>query len=304
MMRRLARTGLRLVLALVAVGATGAASAAGPEAPKKPAPVKVAIMPLETAVDAAPKGLQGVSDILASELSRRGIEVVTAEDIKHLLGFQAQRQLLHCGDDACLASIGGALGVDVLVGGQISRLGHTWVLSVSALRIRDAQEIKRLSLSTRREGGLVTLAAKAADAIAAAVLPKAAGAVATVAPAPPSGGGQFPWHTVGLGAGIVAFAGGGLLYATGWMTHGTFAASQGPSPQVTWPEARAARTRAGIGLGLAGLGVALAVTSLLLHHPAPATGLDASAATPAGALVAVAPVRGGAVALFELRGLP
>ena len=94
-----------------------AAAAAGAEA--RP---RVAVLDL-SANGASKELASAVGGVVANELDRLGaFHVVTSEAIRSMLAFEKQRQMLGCADAGCIADIGGALGVDWLVSGKVSRL--------------------------------------------------------------------------------------------------------------------------------------------------------------------------------------
>ena len=39
-----------------------------------------------------------------------------------MLAFEKQRQMLGCADTGCIAEIGGALGVDYIISGKVTRI--------------------------------------------------------------------------------------------------------------------------------------------------------------------------------------
>ena len=129
--------GLLLAL-LLAAGPSGTAAPA--PAPPSKAVAKVAVLDVRAGpkVDAALSPY--LTQVLASEVAARtGTAPLVSADIRALLGFEKARRSLGCDDDgsACIAEIGGALGVDEVV--------HTsLLLSESA-----GQESRYLLTSTR-----------------------------------------------------------------------------------------------------------------------------------------------------------
>ncbi len=84
---------------------------------------------------AGEKTVQSVTDILTAELSELGVfEVLSKEDLKAVLSFEAQKQVLGCSDTDCLAEISGALGVANLVSGSVGKVAEEYILS---LRLTD-----------------------------------------------------------------------------------------------------------------------------------------------------------------------
>jgi TolB-like protein len=81
-------------------------------------------VPAETATN--------LTQILAVEVKKvPGTKVIARDDIRAVLNLEAQKQLLGCSDStACLAEIGGALGVDYLLSGVVGRIADTHVISL------------------------------------------------------------------------------------------------------------------------------------------------------------------------------
>lgn len=231
---------------------------------------KAAVMALKAVGEADKSRISGLSELVASELGRTGrVEVITAADIQNMIGFESQRQLLGCSEDdsaSCLAEIGGALGVDYIVGGQVNRLGDTWLLTLSLIDIAQARPVHRVTERASDTASLVDGATRGARQLAVALFPD------LTFDTPATGGGEgMRWAGVITGS-VLVLAGGGL-YGSGWATYAGREDASG-NPTRTWPELQSARTRAGVGLGLAGGGAAIALASLFfLGGDGPAVGL-------------------------------
>ncbi len=237
------------VVALLAAGAADAQR------------TKIAVLELRAA-DEQKATAQALAGLVASELARHeDLQVTSAADVQAMIGFEKQRELLGCTDQSCLAEIGGALGVDLLLAGELSRIGSQWLLSLSLVDIQKGKPVFRVSREARSEDALVpeTKAAVAelvagfrARAGKASAPPAPAPAVAT-APPPEEGRRVLPW--VVLGTGATAAIVGGVLYGT---------ARSDAQAGVLAEDAPAVETRGNAGLGLAIGGLAVAAGSLLL----------------------------------------
>jgi hypothetical protein len=107
--------------------------------------------------------VDGLSALLASETaSRPALSVVYGADLKAVLSFERQRQALGCTASACLAELGGALGVRYLVSSEVSRVGSSWLLSLALLDATRATSMGRL---TRRAASLDELVEEAPGAV-------------------------------------------------------------------------------------------------------------------------------------------
>jgi hypothetical protein len=83
---------------------------------------KLAIV--DFAANGASKDLTAsVAGKVAAEVDRLGVfRVTTAEAIRDMLAFEKNRQMMGCADSGCIAEIGGALGVDYIISGKVSRI--------------------------------------------------------------------------------------------------------------------------------------------------------------------------------------
>jgi hypothetical protein len=179
------------MLALLLAAALAAPQ--GPEAEPGPAPaavLKIATLQLEGA--GVPEGMAATATVLVPTEVRRArpdAQVISSEDVRSLLSHQKNRMVLGCGADAaCLADLGGVLGVDEIVAGRIGRLGDTWVL-----------ELRRLDVKQARNLASVTRAVGSAGALVGAVR-SAAGELFAAPPLPPATAGATPSGTPGGGA--------------------------------------------------------------------------------------------------------
>jgi hypothetical protein len=115
--------------------------------------------------------------VVANELDRMGtFQIVTADAIRSMLAFEKQRQMLGCADAGCMAEIGGALGVDWLVSGKVTRLGaspglpETLTVDLTLTNVRKAQREGSVIETARTESELVTKMGRAAQKLVARIL--------------------------------------------------------------------------------------------------------------------------------------
>lgn len=104
-------------------------------------------------LDLAPIGIEptiasGITESVTLELKKvEGLSVISRAEIVAMLQFEADRQMLGCGDMNCFAEIGGALGVDYLVTGHVGTVGDTHVLILKLIDIKNATTLNRVSES-------------------------------------------------------------------------------------------------------------------------------------------------------------
>jgi hypothetical protein len=98
---------------------------------------KIAVVP--TQLEESAKGMvPSLFDdyLLTAVQNTSGAQVIGQDDIGAMLGFDKQKQIMNCDDTACMADIGGALGVDKIVSVKIARLGDDWVATAKLINIK------------------------------------------------------------------------------------------------------------------------------------------------------------------------
>lgn len=162
---------------------------------------KLAVLDVQ-AVGVEEADARAISEAMTQELDRRGFfEIITASDIRTLLGVERQKQLLGCSDSSCTTELSGAIGARFVLQSTVTRLGTSTQLSIQMLDTSKAQSVARSLRLAKDARQLVTL------------LPWAlAEATATPLPAPPSK--VLPWTLIAVGATL--FAGGGVVAIDGF----------------------------------------------------------------------------------------
>ena len=94
--------------------------------------------------DLAPSGdiktdLTSLTEVLIAEIDKLDkYSIISQSEIKAMVGFEQEKQLLGCQDDtSCLAEIGGALGVDRLITGSVGKLGNTIIVSIKLINTKN-----------------------------------------------------------------------------------------------------------------------------------------------------------------------
>jgi hypothetical protein len=118
------------------------------------APLKVAVMPVTSGEGVPGKTAEALTESVTAEVRHRsGAQVITQREITTLLSLEQQKAMLGCQNDACFAELGGALGVERVVSGDLSRLGESWLLH---LKLLDPGKAQVLATSDRRlRGGTI-----------------------------------------------------------------------------------------------------------------------------------------------------
>ncbi len=101
---------------------------------------KIAVTEIRNVQGVAPGTATIISDIIVSEVARSGWDVISQSDINAMIGFEKQKKILGCSEDSsCLAEIGGALGVEFMLAGQVGQIGSRYRIS---LLLVDAKKAK------------------------------------------------------------------------------------------------------------------------------------------------------------------
>jgi len=101
---------------------------------------KLAVLDVEDVSGTEAAKAKLITQVLVGELPKQGhFEVLGASEIRSMIGFARQKELLGCHEDSCLAELGGAMGVDYLVVGQLGKLGSRYRFD---LRLINAQKSK------------------------------------------------------------------------------------------------------------------------------------------------------------------
>lgn len=132
--------------ALVLLGTTAPALAVD-----EPAPRNVLVMDIGgSAVDAG-TARTITSTIAVSVAKRPKLNVLTGDDVKKIAEVEADKQVLGCDPSAtsCLAEIAGAMGADLVLYGDVGRLGELYVLNLNLFDAGQATAVGRRSVNTK-----------------------------------------------------------------------------------------------------------------------------------------------------------
>ncbi len=187
-----------------------ALASAAPPPDARPA---VAIAAMRGAAEINPDVVRVLEDRVAEVVRRSNAfsRVVGTRDMEAVLGLEQTRQLVSCVAESCLVEMAGALGVELLLTGQLARVGKTLSLNLKLLNARNATLAGAVS-ATFDEG---EAAALAGTELLSNKLLKDAGLLqppANDATARAPQGGVLPKVIMGVG-GVAAVAGGLALLA-------------------------------------------------------------------------------------------
>lgn len=101
--------------------------------------MKIAVLELED------KGIGGqvvslLPGVVSKQLSSYGLfDIISREDIRRMLSNEQDKMMLGCDDAGCLAEIGGALGAEAIVTGDVGKIGNKIIINLQRINIRDAK---------------------------------------------------------------------------------------------------------------------------------------------------------------------
>jgi TolB-like protein len=159
---------LRILVVMTLLAATNAGAqqkeAAGPAKADAPRKVRIAVLDVQYAGAGDRKTVEGLSALLASEVARRpNLTVIAGSDLRALVGFERQKALLGCTESSCITELAGALGVAYLVSSEVSKVGSTWLLSLTLLDANKAMAQGRLTRKAYSDDQLVDETSNAVD---------------------------------------------------------------------------------------------------------------------------------------------
>lgn len=199
---------------------------------------------------------------VARVLRSEGFEVVSSRDIATVLGFERQKQLLGCAEDAnsCMTELGAALGCDGILTANLARLDETYQGSLRVLSVTDGRTIADERVEATGQKAL-------ADALEAAALRL----VKKLRPqAPQPGPRRYSW--IPLAAGVALGVGAGVSLGVASSNHALIPASEEARATQLANDGKALQ---GGGWVLAGVGAAAvagaAVMFFLGGDPPPVT---------------------------------
>jgi len=139
--------------------------------PAAPPPEKTSLLPPKTkprllVIDIADKGAGAdITNAVNQALQQQAVlshpgETVTATQIKLLLDAQATQQLVGCDAEACMTQVGALVEADLILGGNVTRVGDDVVITVLTVDPKDGRRVKQEQRKTPVNKDLYYYAAK------------------------------------------------------------------------------------------------------------------------------------------------
>ncbi len=108
--------------------------------------IKVSVMDLKAEIGIDEKIVNLLYEVSLTEFQKyKNVSIISKTDIASMLKHEAQKELTGCNEDSCMAEIGGALGVDKVVLGNVGKIGESYTISFKLMDIRNAKVEKRVS---------------------------------------------------------------------------------------------------------------------------------------------------------------
>lgn len=93
---------------------------------------------------------RAAAGLIAVELSRiERFDVLSDADVARIVELEGQKQTLGCSTSSCLAEIAGAMGANLVVFGEITRLGEVRVMTLNLFDSQAASSLGRVSQQFR-----------------------------------------------------------------------------------------------------------------------------------------------------------
>jgi hypothetical protein len=144
------------------------------------APPKLAVLQVVNGEGVPQSTAAAITEAVVAEVRKQSrAEVITQREISSILSLEKQKAMLGCETDACMAELGGALGADRLVAGDMAKLGESFLLH---LRVVDVKKVRVTAQADRRlRGGTIDDVLDVLPAMVGELFPPAL----PVTPAPP-----------------------------------------------------------------------------------------------------------------------
>lgn len=164
------------------------------------------VLVLDLGGDVDEESRRAITALVARNLTRRGLAVMSGDDVRGLMQLEGEKQMAGCsGDESCLSEIAGALDARLVVSGFAGRLGSLIVVNLSLFDARTGTAHGRATVEADSLEELPQKLEPAVDELVADFLPKSK---SNLGPILVTSGGA-----VALAAGVATGIGAALLYS-------------------------------------------------------------------------------------------
>ncbi len=121
--------------------------------------IKVSVMDLKAEIGVDSRVVNLLYEVILSEFQKySNVSIISKSDITSMIQHEAQKEILGCNEDSCMAEIGGALGVDKIVLGNVGQIGTSFIITLKLADVKNATVENRISKTiTMDENKLVPL---------------------------------------------------------------------------------------------------------------------------------------------------
>ena len=114
--------------------------------------ITLAVMPFHPQGGMSEDTTRILDDLVATHMvPYAGYKIITAKDIEGLLGFDALKQAFDCNAGSCAQELGGALGVNQIITGSVSKLGSKVIFTLTRIDTQLAEVLGRGSATTEAD---------------------------------------------------------------------------------------------------------------------------------------------------------
>ncbi len=132
--------------------APGAAPPAAVASAALRVPSRMVVVPLRAACGVRSEVCGLLTNYMLSLLDRvGGLQTVGQADVDAMLGLEKQKDILGCTSTACAAEIGGALGADLFLYGEVGKVGSSYAINMTIVRTATSSVGTRVSRMTPQD---------------------------------------------------------------------------------------------------------------------------------------------------------
>ena len=128
------------------------------QTPEKPNELpKLAVMDLELKKGLDKATAEMLNELMLERLSRSQQfgTVIGGSDLREMMSLEEQKAALGCEADSCLAELGGALGVPLMLSSSLGTFAGNYILNLKLISVEDAKVLARSSRVVKDETKLL-----------------------------------------------------------------------------------------------------------------------------------------------------
>lgn len=97
-----------------------------------------------------PQTRKTIAQLLSVELqSISGFDVITRDDVQKMMELEAEKQAAGCDDSSCLAELAGAMGAELVIFGDVGKLGSVMILTFNLFDSAAAKSTNRVNMKVK-----------------------------------------------------------------------------------------------------------------------------------------------------------